>query len=200
MRLTRPRAALISLALVVAPALAEEPPAPSPSARPISASVERLLKRLEEEEKPPCHRALSDKVPCFPVEVDTRAPEYSVAKSLQEFVPDGSPSPSRPPTRAELAPKRPGYVGPTTATFFSVDPTCLAKSALKKLKGKNDAYYLYRLRDRTGERPVLTDRPLDAAAYAAHPDLRYELIGKFDGECEAIAAYRQAERAGPPVP
>ena len=27
------------------------------------------------------------------------------------------------------------------------DPTCVGKSVLKKLKGKNDAYYLYRVRD-----------------------------------------------------
>jgi hypothetical protein len=92
-----------------------------------------------------------------------------------------------------MAPYRPGPVGPV-GNFFTVDPTCVAKSAIKKLKGRNDVYYLYRLEDRTGERPVLTDRPLDPAAYAALPEIHYELLGKFTGECEAVAAYRRIER------
>lgn len=184
--------ALICLALA-ASAMGEEPPAPTPPERPIAASVDRLLKRLEEKWKEPCRQALADDVPCFPVTVERDAPEYSVAQSLRDFVPDDSPSPSRPPTLTEIAPYRPGPVRPM-ATFLKVDPTCVAKSALKKLKGKNDVYYLYRLKDRRGERPVLTERPLDPATYSALPDLHYELLGKFDGECEAVAAYRRIER------
>jgi hypothetical protein len=125
--------------------------------------------------------------------VEREEPEFSVARSLREFEPDDSASPSRPPTLRETAPFRPGPVRPM-ATFFTVDPTCVAKSALKRLKGKSDVYYLYRLQDASGERPVLTDRPLDPATYASHPEIRYELLGKYEGECAAVAAFRRRER------
>jgi len=172
--------------------MAEEQPK-APPVRPIAASVDRLLKRLEEKWKEPCRQARADDVPCFPVIVEQDTPEYSVAQSLRDFVPDDSPSASRPPTLTEIAPYRPGPVRPM-ATFLKVDPTCVAKSALKKLKGKNDVYYLYRLTDRRGERPVLRERKLDPVTYSALPDIHYELLGKFDGECEAVAAYRRIER------
>jgi hypothetical protein len=64
-----------------------------------------------------------------------------VAQSLRDFVPDDSePVATADPGRDRALPARP--VRPM-ATFFKVDPTCVAKSALKKLKGKNDVYYLY---------------------------------------------------------
>ncbi len=35
---------------------------------------------------------------------------------------------------------------------------------------------------------------LDPKAYAANLDFHYEYLGKFDGECEAVAAWRKALR------
>ena len=67
---------------------------------------------------------------------------------------------------------------------------CIGKSALKKLKGKNDTYYLYRLRDVHGERVVLFDHRLDASRFQG--DIAF--LGKFDGECEALVAYRREQR------
>jgi hypothetical protein len=49
------------------------------------------------------------------------------------------------------------------------------------------------LKDRRGERPVLTERPLDPATYSALLIFTTS-FGKFDGECEAVAAYRRIER------
>ncbi len=72
----------------------------------------------------------------------------------------------------------------------SFDPTCVGKSVLKSLKGKNDTYYLYRLRDVAGERVALYDRRLDSATFQG----ALELLGRFDGECKALAAYRREDR------
>jgi hypothetical protein len=91
-----------------------------------------------------------------------------------------------------MAPHRPGPAGPVV-TFGSFDPTCGAKKVLKKLKGKADTYYLYRIEDASGVRPLLAQRPLDPAR---HPPTRYVLVGRFEGECAAIAAYRRIERGG----
>ena len=41
---------------------------------------------------------------------------------------------------------------------------------------------------------MLTDRVLDPKAYAANLDVQYEYMGQFDGECEAVAAWRKALR------
>ncbi len=69
------------------------------------------------------------------------------------------------------------------------DPGCVGKSVLKKLKGRNDTYYLYRLRDVHGVRVALYDRRVDATTFQG--DL--EFLGKFDGECDALAAYRREQ-------
>jgi hypothetical protein len=63
-------------------------------------------------------------------------------------------------------------------------------------------FYLYRLSDGREDRPVLTDRKIDLAVHASNPQARYEYLGEFSGECEAIAAWRKALReavAPPPV-
>jgi len=83
----------------------------------------------------------------------------------------------------------------------SFDPVCTARNLVRKLSGSNTTFYLYRMRDERGERPLLTDRELDPKAYAANADVRYEYLGKFDGECAAVAAWRQALRkATEPAP
>jgi hypothetical protein len=86
-------------------------------------------------------------------------------------------------------------VGPVISGV-TLDPGCVAKSALKKLKGKNDVYYLYRIRDVHGVRVALYDRRVDATTFQG--DL--EFLGKFDGECDALAAYRQEQRKLEPRP
>ena len=65
---------------------------------------------------------------------------------------------------------------------------------MKKLSGKNTTFHLYRIWDARGEHPLLTDQVLDPKAYAANLDFHYEYLGKFDGECEAVAAWRKALR------
>jgi hypothetical protein len=118
-------------------------------------------------------------------------PEYSVAESLKSLRFDGSPAASRPPTHRELLASQPGSI---LSSAGGGDPVCAAKAFVKGVKGKDDVYYLYRVTDRAGTRPILTDRPLDPAAFEGLAELRYELVEKIKGECKAIAAYRRAER------
>ncbi len=87
---------------------------------------------------------------------------------------------------------RPGPTA-TLMNFVTFDPGCVGKSLLKSLKEKNDTYYLYRVRDVQGERIVLQDRRLNALTYQG--DL--EFLGRFDGECNALAAYRREDRKLP---
>lgn len=85
---------------------------------------------------------------------------------------------------------------PPALTFLSVDPVCTGKSILKSLKGKNDVYYLYQVTDRSGQRMALYDHLLKPETYLNVPGVTFEFLGRFDGECEAVAAYRRALRAG----
>ena len=100
------------------------------------------------------------------------------------------------PTVTEMGPYRPGP--PTRVSpHVTFDPGCVGKSVLKALKGKNDTYYLYRIRDTHGERVSLYDRKLEPKTFQG--DL--ELIGRFTGECDALAAYRREEaRTASPAP
>jgi hypothetical protein len=158
---------------------ADEPPPTTLPSRPLSDSIERVVGRLEEERKAPC-RKVAEGVPCFPVSIEVSRPadSISVRDSLRDLGPPGKPS-SRP------------------ASGFTFDPGCVGKSLLKRLKGKNDTYYLYRVRDVQGERVALYDHRLEAATFQG----ALEFLGQFDGECEALAAYRREDRTtGPPQP
>jgi len=188
-----------AVALVSAPsafsafAQAQEGPPPTTlPARPITESVDRVIQRLEEEGKDPCLKSIEKGVPCFPVTVN-RGPEISVRDSLKDLGPSGKPSPNRPPTKDDMAKLRPGPAS-TVVPLVTFDPGCLAKSALRRLKGKNDVFYLYRMRDIHGERLALLDRRMDAARFQGE----LEFLGKFDGECDALAAYRREERKPKP--
>jgi hypothetical protein len=184
---------LLSTPLAFAPpARAEDPPPPSP--RPISGSVDRVVDKLEEERKGPCRKAIEEGVPCFPVSTEIQGPKVSVRDSLGDLGPAKATSPDRPPTRDDMDAFRPGPIG-TVMNFATLDPGCVGKSVLKSLQGKNDVYYLYRVRDVHGERVVLHDRRLNAITYQG--DL--EFLGRFEGECEALAAYRRQERRLPPI-
>lgn len=144
---------------------------------------------MERQRKEPCAKARAEGVPCFPVSTDIYGPIFSVRDSLRDLGAKNGPGPNRPPTTSELTPFRPGSATPSVP-LASFDPGCVVKSALKALKGKNDVYYLYRVRGPQGERVALYDHQLDPAGYQG--DL--EFLGRFEGECEALAAYRVLDR------
>jgi hypothetical protein len=160
----------------------------------VSDSVDRVVKRMEDERADPCGQAATEGRPCFPVETRIKGEEYSVRKSLGP--PDrqkDKPGAGTPPTVSEMGPYRPGLEA-TPINLFSFDPGCLAKGILKSLKGKNDTYYLYRVRDTHGERVALYDRKLDAENFQGE----LAFLGKFEGECDALAAFRHEELIHPP--
>jgi hypothetical protein len=70
------------------------------------------------------------------------------------------------------------------------DPGCAGKAALKWLKRQNDTYYLYRVRERGAERVVMYDHPAEPSSFQGE----VELLGRIEGECAALAAYRRAEQ------
>ena len=184
---------LLSTPLALTPPThAEDPPPPRPPPHPIRGSVDRVVEKLEEERKAPCGKAIEEGVPCFPVSTEIQGFKVSVRDALGDLGPLRATSPDRPPTRSDLDAFRPGPAA-TLMNLATFDPGCLGKSLLKSLKGENDVYYLYRVRDVQGERVVLHDRRLDAITYQG--DL--EFLGRFEGECDALAAYRREERKRP---
>jgi hypothetical protein len=183
--------AAAALAVVQASPAPSPSPRPAQSPRPIAESVERVIDRLEAERRDPCLGAREEGVPCFPVETSREGPTASVREGLG--LPDGKagkPGPDRPPTRDEMGPYRP--MPPSPAVSVTFDPGCVGKSIWKGLRGKNDTYFLYRLRDVNGTRVVLYDHRIDAARFQGEA----ELLGEFKGECDALAAYERERRRG----
>ena len=155
-----------------------------------------MVNRIEDAREDPCRAAAAEKRPCFPAETRVKGEEYSVRKSLG--LPDlqkDKPTPGTPPTLTEMGPYRPGLTA-TPLNLVTFDPGCVAKGILKSLKGKNDTYYLYLVRDIHGERVEMYDRRLNPERFQG--DLAF--LGKFDGECDAIAAYRHEAAKLPPPP
>jgi hypothetical protein len=182
-------ALLLAVIVVIAPS-----PAPSPSPRPIAESVEKVIDRLEAERKDPCLKAARENVPCFPARTEQKGYDASVRESLGILGPMEKPTPDRPPTREEMDEHRTAPITKPAASV-TIDPVCAAKNALKKLRGRNTTFYLYRVRDVHGERVVLFDHRLDATRFQG--DIAF--LGKFDSECEAQAAYRREQRRSPPA-
>jgi hypothetical protein len=212
-RLLRAAAVLLATALQSA-ALAGRPleptsasgqePAPAPrrprSRHPIADSVERSVDRVLKAHRRLCGPADQQGVPCFPVTVAVEGPRFSVAEALRRYRVDGR-EPTGAPSNSEMLEQLSGR--PATSppiTFLSIDPVCTAKSLIRSLSGKPNTFYLYRFSDRQGDRPLLTDRELNPESYASRPDVHYEFLGKFSGECEAIAAWRKALRQSEPKP
>jgi hypothetical protein len=176
-------------------------PRPSPAARrrPIRNSIDRVLDAVVLAHLKPCDIAQKQGVPCFPVSVEQEGPRFSVAEALRRYRGTGSAAPGA-PTVAEIQHQMPG-VSQSASGSVGFDPACTAKNLVRKLSGKNTTFHLYRMWDERGERPLLTDRLLDPKAYAANLAVHYEYLGKFDGECAAVAAWRQAlRRATEPKP
>jgi len=183
------RALVLVSCLTASPLLAPEP-GPPPTTQPASAvsqAIEPAVEKWWSENREPC-RAIEIDVPCFPVEIHAEGPTVSVRDSLWNL--GSSPrSEHRPPTPTEMTPFRPGPRS-TIANLVGFDPICTGKHALKLVKGKNDTYYLYRLRDASGEHVVLRDQRLDAKDYQGSS----EFLGQFKGECAAVAAFRHEDR------
>ena len=183
-------------------ALQAPSPSPSPSASPspppraltIRESIDPVVDRLEAERRDPCLKARREDVPCFPVQTETQGPTASVRESLGLPPPTKKPSPDRPPTREEMDPYR--VHPPKPAASVSFDPVCVGKSILKGIRGKNDTYHLYRIRDVNGERVVLYDHRIDALRFQG--EVAY--LGQFDGECDALAAYARERNRAPASP
>ncbi len=166
------------------------PPARARRARPIHDSIDRVVDRVVEARLKPCHVAARQGVPCFPVTLEQEGPRYSVAGALRRYRGVGSPAPGA-PTRSEIQGQMSG--APQSASGgVGFDPVCSVKKLFGKLSGTT--FYVYRTWDARGERPLLTDHELDPKTYAANPAFRYELVGKYTGDCEAIAAWRKALR------
>jgi hypothetical protein len=170
-------------------AQAASPPPTTQTPRPLAQAIDPAVDKWWSEAREPCRVPIKLGVPCFPVEVHAEGPSVSVRDSLWNLGPNGKPSEHRPPTTQEMQAVRPGPKS-VPVPLVSFDPICAAKHALKAAKGKNDTYYLYRLRDASGEHVVLRDQKLEAKAYQGSA----EFLGQFDGECAAIAAFRHEDR------
>jgi hypothetical protein len=207
-------AGLVVLACVgpTAPAPAQDPalgaaPAPDPTStdgrrraarrRPVHDSIDKVVESVVVAHMKPCDVAQQQGVPCFPVSVEQEGPRFSVAEALRRYRATGRPAPGV-PTVAEIQGQMSG--APQSASGgVGFDPVCTAKKLFGKKAGTT--FHLYRTWDARGERPLLTDHLLDPKAYALNPDFHYEYLGKYDGECEAVAAWRKALRkATEPAP
>ncbi|MFI5183549.1 MAG: hypothetical protein ACHQNV_04060 [Vicinamibacteria bacterium] len=188
-------ALLLLAALLLAPrAQTVEPSAPTPQAQPIRSSVDRIVAKIDKDRNEPCHMAVDAGLPCYPTSTEAHGPVYRVRDSLSV-----DPGSSHGASAPQLFP-------PPAPGGFTLGPVCLVKSAVKTLKGKNDVYYLYRVKLPQGEHVEMRETRVDPMAYQG----TVEFLGRFSGECEAIAAYRWAERlsnhpadktqaAGPPA-
>ncbi len=175
---------------------AKDPPASARRAargRPIHDSIDRVIDAVVDAHMQPCDVARQQGVPCFPVSVEQEGPRFSVAEALRHYRATGGPAPGV-PTRSEIQGQMSG--APQSASGgVGFDLVCTAKNLVKKLSGGGGPFYLYRMWDQRGEeRPLLTDHEIDPKTFAANPSARYEFIGKYGGECEAVAAWRQALR------
>jgi hypothetical protein len=161
--------------------------------------VDRAVETVLAAHEKPCERADRQGIPCFPVGVDQEGPRFSVAEALRRYRATGSSAPGS-PTSSETA----GFLSgaPLSASGgVGFDPVCAAKKLFGKHAGTT--FHLYRVWDERGERPMLTEKPLDPEHFRGNPALRYVLVGTYTGECEAVAAWRQAlreARAPEPLP
>ncbi len=169
-------------------------PAPKAKARqPIRVSIDDAVAEVLRAHEQPCDRAEREGVPCFPLTVETEGPRFSVAEALRRYsATSGRPAPGGPPRTAELQKQFSGTPA-TPLGGYSFDPGCALKSLRRMVSGRGNTFYLYRIQDRLGTEPLLTDHRLSREALEAHPEIR-ELMGEYFGECDAINAWRKALR------
>jgi hypothetical protein len=156
---------------------------------PIADSIEAAVEEYIREHYAPCGPG-TEAVPCFPVTLEVKGRQYSVRETLENLQLDGPPVSGGAPTPAEMI-QHGANPHPTSASV-GVDPkavVCKTKQLLRKIQGRSQKYYLYRVWDETGERAVLRDTPLDPSALARSPEFRYVPLGEFADECEAVKAY-----------
>ena len=187
------RALALVSSLIASAGLAQEASAPptTQAAGPLLQAIDPAVEKWWSENREPCRKPIKLGVPCFPVEVHAEGPSVSVRDSLWDFGPKDKQSEHRPPTLKEMQPARPGPESVIIPfALLSFDPGCVAKQVLKTIKWKNDTYYLYRLRDASGEHVALRDQKLEARTYQGSA----EFLGQFEGECAALAAFRHEDR------
>jgi hypothetical protein len=176
----------------VVPTLIEAQASSSPRRHPIADSVEKAVEEVMRRHYDPCAAAARKGVPCFPSGIDVLGPRFSVAEAMRKYRPDGRRAEAAPITASDMHQQMGG--APLSASGgVSVDPVCTVKSLVRRMSGTG-RFYLYRLTDGRQERPVLTDRKIEAAVYPTNPRAVYEYLGEYAGECEAIAAWRKALR------
>lgn len=168
---------------------------------PVRDAIERAVDEVMKKHEDPCAYANRQGVPCFPTGIEVEGPRFSVAEAMRRYRADRDRAAHAPITAAEMRGQMSG--APQSASGgASFDPVCTTKSLIRRVTGKPNTYYLYRLSDGRQERPLLTDRRLDPRVTAENPQVRYEFLGEFSGECEAVAAWRKELReavAPPPV-
>jgi hypothetical protein len=168
---------------------------------PVRDAIERAVDEVMKKHEDPCAYANRQGVPCFPTGIEVEGPRFSVAEAMRRYRADRARAANAPITAAEMRGQMSG--APQSASGgVSFDPVCTTKSLIRRVTGQPNTYYLYRLSDGRQERPLLTDRRLDPRVTAENPEVRYEFLGEFSGECEAVAAWRKELReavAPPPV-
>jgi hypothetical protein len=178
---------------------AQGAPAAQGTHHPIDDSIERAIDEVLRKYEDPCAVATRRHVPCFPTSIEAEGPRFSVAEALRHYRAGSSPAEHAPITPADM---QKGLTGAPLSASGGVpfDPVCTAKALIRRITGKPSTFYLYKLTDGRDARPLLTDRKIDTSIHASNPEARYEYLGQFSGECEAIAAWRGAlrEAVSPP--
>jgi hypothetical protein len=164
------------------------PKGDSPS---LAKSIDRAVQKVEDERREQCRDADANEVPCFPISVETnhRLRLNQALARLRKNNPDVGHGvlPTDP-----LAPARPTPA--PAANVVSLDPVCAVKALIKGFKGKNQHYYLYRVKGVMGESIALRERPLTPAGDNERAPLEFKLLGEYDGDCDAVAAHAKALR------
>lgn len=159
-----------------------------PGERPIAESIDGVVETFIREHTP-CGLA-GEGVPCFPTAIELEAPQYSVRESLRDLQGDGPSVPPTAPTHGEIIQAGANPRSAAGNVGGGADMGCKAKQLFRKIMGKSRTYYVYRVWDSTGERGILQEEPLDPAKFASAPEFRYELVGRFGDDCEALKVYR----------
>jgi hypothetical protein len=168
--------------------------APEPrQARPIAEVVEQVVSEIEARRRASCREADAKGVPCFPISAESREERRArlnraLGRLRKENADVGRGHPGPDPLGLPIP--RPS---PSLAQV-SFDPVCAVKSLLKSAQGRNQHYFLYRVKGVMGESIALRETRLEPAGGRSRAPLEFTLLGEYDGECEALAAHAKALR------